>query len=168
MEDLVCILENTLIRDHLLSNIVVAWQIAVLQHSITTTLAKGTPRMKYESSVTVVQPEQPLRSFPLCSCRARHSLKVLPRLNFCSCAKHLTRCHLVSCSTPCGYSFPFTGNPQGPSSPELNGARCHWCTAVGISTGPQGPADKLQNIPQLQFCKTLPEGTGGEATITFN
>lgn len=39
---------------------------------------------------------------------------------------------------------------------------------MGISTGHQGPADKLQNIPQLQLSKTLPEGTGGEAAITFN
>lgn len=94
-QDLVCILENTLLGDHLLSNIVVAWQIAVLRHSITTAPAKGTPRVEYESSVTVMQPEQSLRSFSLCSCRARHCLKVLSRLNSCSCAKHLAGCHLV-------------------------------------------------------------------------
>lgn len=90
----VCILENTLLGTVSFP----AWQIAVLQHSITSSPAKGTPRVKYEASyeasVTFSQSKH-LSSFSLWLMQGKTVPQGPPETELLLLCKASQGCHLL-------------------------------------------------------------------------
>lgn len=81
-------------RDRLFSSIIAAWQIAVLQHSITSSPAKGTPRVKYEASVTFSQSKH-LSSFSLWLMQGKTVPQGPPEAELLLLCKASRGCHLL-------------------------------------------------------------------------